>query len=107
MRPVRGEQTASLPLSTPTVSVHIPPALRKKTAGRGRIDAQGQTVGDVVHDLERQFPGLLFEICHETGEVRPYVNIFLDNENIKSLRGLDTSVAGGAELYILQSVAGG
>ncbi len=88
------------------VSVHIPSALRQKTAGRGRVDARGRTVREVLDDLERQFPGLLFALCHETGEVRPYINIFLDNENITSLGGLDTSV-GGAELYILQSVAGG
>ncbi len=61
----------------------------------------------IVDDLERQFPGMRFEICEETGNVRPFINIFLENDNIRDLRGLDTPVPDGATLHVLLSVAGG
>lgn len=61
----------------------------------------------IVDDLERQFPGMRFALCEETGNVRPFVNIFLENDNIRDLRGLDTPVPDGATLHVLLSVAGG
>ena len=57
--------------------------------------------------LDHDFPGLRFNLCFETGELRSYVNIFLDRENIRYLDGLDTPVRDGAVIHILQSVAGG
>jgi molybdopterin synthase sulfur carrier subunit len=64
-------------------------------------------VREVISTLEEQFPGLGFNLCQETGELRPFVNIFLNGENIRYLSGLDTAVAPGASLHILPSVAGG
>jgi molybdopterin converting factor small subunit len=57
--------------------------------------------------LEREYPGLGFNLCYETGELRPYVNIFVDREDSRYLQGLDTPVRDGATIHILQSVAGG
>ncbi len=57
--------------------------------------------------LDHDYPGLGFNLCYETGELRPYVNIFLDRENIRYLQGLETPVQMGATIHILQSVAGG
>ncbi len=95
------------PAAPHAVNVLIPGALRARTGNRGRVTAAGHTVGEVIEALERAYPGLRFNLCHETGELRPYVNIFVGGENIRYLQELDTPVAAGATLHILQSVAGG
>lgn len=69
--------------------------------------ATGRTVREIIDALEHDFPGVRFNLCYETGELRPFVNIFLNRENIRYLQGLDTPVPNGATLHILQSVAGG
>ncbi len=94
-------------MAMPTVTVLFPHALRERVEGRGSVVAAGWTVREVIEALEREFPGMRFNLCYETGELRPYVNIFLDRENIRFLQGLDTAVHTGATMRILQSVAGG
>ncbi len=91
----------------PTVTVSFPGALRARIGHRSSVIAAGRTVRELIDALEHDFPGLRFNLCHETGELRPYVNIFLDRANIRSLQGLDTPVRAGATMHILQSVAGG
>jgi sulfur-carrier protein len=91
----------------PVTTVVLPPALRERTANQARLNVEGTTVREVIEELERLFPGIRFNICYETGELRPYVNIFLEKDNIRYLRGLDTPVHEGARIRILPSVAGG
>jgi len=91
----------------PTVIVSFPHALRARIGDRRSAVAAGRTVREIIDALEHDFPGLRFNLCHETGELRSYVNIFLDRANIRYLQGLDTPVQAGATMYILQSVAGG
>jgi len=67
----------------------------------------GHTIREIIDALDQNYPGLRFNLCHETGELRPFVNIFLNRENIRYLQGLDTPVTAGATVHILQSVAGG
>ena len=62
---------------------------------------------EIIDALERDYPGLRFNICHETGELRPFVNVFLDTEEVRYLQGLDTPVRPGATIHIIHSVAGG
>jgi sulfur-carrier protein len=90
-----------------TVTVTLPTALRARTGQRTRVDASGQTIRDVIESLDHEFPGLRFNFCYETGELRPFVNIFLDGVNVRYLSGLDTHVHDGAAVHILPSVAGG
>ena len=96
---------SSAPLPTATVS--LPYALRSRAGNHSSVTVTGRTVHEIIAALDQAFPGLRFNLCHETGELRPYVNIFLDRENIRYLQGLDTAVKAGATLHILQSVAGG
>lgn len=91
----------------PTATVRLPGPVRIRTGGQATVTATGATVRAVLDDLERSYPGLRFHLCDETGELRPYVNIFLEAENIRDLRGLDTPVRDGATLTVLHSVAGG
>ncbi len=90
-----------------TVTVTLPTALRTRIGQRTHVDVTGQTIRDVIDALDHEFPGLRFNFCYETGELRPFVNIFLDGVNVRYLSGLDTPVQDGAALHILPSVAGG
>ena len=95
------------PVSVPTVTVSLPNALHDRTGGRRSMPVAGRTIREIIDELDRNYPGLRFNLCHETGELRPFVNIFLNRENIRYLQGLDTPVIPGATVHILQSVAGG
>jgi len=64
-------------------------------------------VREVVASLDSTFPGLRFNLCYETGELRPFVNIYVNGRNVRALQGLETPVPMGATLHILPSVAGG
>lgn len=91
----------------PSIVVSFPDALRARVGNRRGVTASGRTVRDIIDALEQDFPGIRFNLCYETGELRPYVNIFLDRQNIRYLQGLDTPITSGSNMHILQSVAGG
>ena len=89
------------------VQVKIPTPLRKYTAGSGGVEAEGGTVAALVDDLERRFPGLKDRICDESGQVRRFVNIFVNGEDIRFLQNLDTAVKAGDEVSVVPAIAGG
>jgi molybdopterin synthase sulfur carrier subunit len=93
--------------TTPSIQVSFPAALRPRIGNRTSVMVAGGTIREVIDALEQAFPGLRFSLCSEDGKLRPYVNIFLERENIRYLQGLDTPVLAGARLHILPSVAGG
>jgi len=97
----------NVPDVTPVVTVSFPDALRTRVGNRRTVTAAGRTVREIIDALDCDFPGLRFNLCYETGELRPYVNIFVERENIRYLQGLETAVTTGITLHILQSVAGG
>jgi molybdopterin synthase sulfur carrier subunit len=90
-----------------SITVSLPGALRAKVGNRASVVVAGETVREVIDALERDFPGLRFNLCYETGELRPFVNVFLNRTNIRYLQGLDTPVPAGISMYIFQAVAGG
>ena len=90
-----------------SVTVRIPTPLRTLTKGSDEVTATGGTVGDVVEDLERQYPGVKSRLCDDKGEVRRFVNIFLADEDIRFLQGLKTPVKEGDQLSIVPAIAGG
>jgi molybdopterin synthase sulfur carrier subunit len=81
--------------------------LRTKFGVHGPVSVSGATVREVIDILEQSLPGLAFALCYETGELRPYVNIFVERDNIRYLQGLETPLVEGASIRVLQSVAGG
>ncbi|GHO88437.1 molybdenum cofactor biosynthesis protein MoaD [Dictyobacter formicarum] len=91
----------------PTAQVILPPMLRERTNQQARLDVEGTTIRDIIENMEHQFPGLRFHLCYETGELRSYVNIFIDQANIRYLQGLDTPVTAGVRIRVIPSVAGG
>jgi molybdopterin converting factor small subunit len=91
------------------VGVKLPTVLRPFAGGVERVEVEPAepTVGAVFASLEADHPALRRRLTDEQGEVRRHVNVFLENDNIRDLQGLDTSLDDGAELLILPSVAGG
>lgn len=91
----------------PIAQVILPPMLRERTNQQARLDVEGATIRDIIGNLEHQYPGIRFHLCYETGELRSYVNIFIDQANIRYLQGLDTPVTAGVRIRVIPSVAGG
>lgn len=87
--------------------VHIPSALRGFTDGHAELSVQGASVRDALLDAGRRHELLLARILTRGGELRPYVNIFLDDQDIRALDGLETPTRGHRELIVVPSVAGG
>ena len=89
------------------VQVRVPTPLRRYTAGNGAVEADGGTVAALVDDLEKRYPGMKDRICDEGGQVRRFVNIFVNGEDIRFLKHLDTPLKAGDELSIVPAIAGG
>lgn len=89
------------------VNVRIPTPLRKLTDNRDQVAAEGATVGAVINDLEKKHPGLKERLCDEDGKVRRFVNVFLNDEDIRFLENLNTPVKDGDELALVPAIAGG
>ncbi len=90
-----------------TVTIRIPTPLRTLTGGANEVTAQGATVGDIIANLERSYPGIRDRLCDETGEVRRFVNLYVEGEDIRFLDGLATQVHDGGDVSIVPAVAGG
>src|SRR5881275_734881 len=86
------EAIMDLPDIVPTVTISFPDALRARIGNRRFVTAPGRTVREIIDALDGDFPGLRFNLCYETGELRTYVNIFLNREDVRYLQGLDTPV---------------
>jgi molybdopterin synthase sulfur carrier subunit len=89
------------------VSVRIPTPLRRFTAGAEEVGASGSTVGQVVDDLERQFPGFKEKLCDEGGRARRFVNLYVNGDDIRFLKNLDTEVKDGDVILVIPAIAGG
>lgn len=89
------------------VQVRVPTPLRKLTGGAEAVEADGATVAALVADLDRRYPGMKDRICDEGGQVRRFVNIFVNGEDIRFLAHLDTALKAGDELSIVPAIAGG
>ena len=88
-------------------TVRIPTPLRKLTQGLEEVSAQGGTVGALIADLEKQYPGLKERLCDDKGALRRFVNVFANDEDIRFLQNLDTPVKDGDEISIVPAIAGG
>ena len=89
-----------------TIKVRIPTPLRTLTNGQDEVSAQGETVRAVIDHLEAQYPGLKDRVCDDKG-VRRFVNVFLNEEDIRFIDGLDSAVKAGDSVEIIPAIAGG
>lgn len=90
-----------------SVLVRIPTVLRNLTGGKGEVWIDGNTVRDLIENLEKEYPGIRERICEEEGDIHRFVNIYVAQEDIRFLQGLDTSIEQGTEVSIVPALAGG
>ena len=89
------------------VLVRIPTPLRALTKGNAEIQAKGDTVDSLIGDLERQYPGLKDRLLDEAGELRRFINIYVNQEDIRFLQAKKTALKDGDEVSIVPAIAGG
>lgn len=90
-----------------SVSVRIPTILRTYTGGESEVTADGGDLGEVLADLEANYPGIKARILDDSGEIRRFVNVYVGNEDVRFLDGLGTATPAGTSLSIIPAVAGG
>ncbi len=90
-----------------SVSVRIPTTLRTLTGGSSEVSLEGSDVREVLDNLDRAHPGFAQRLLDDDGNLRRFVNVFVADDDIRFLEGLDTKVPDGAEVSIIPAVAGG
>jgi MoaD family protein len=90
-----------------TVNVRIPSQLRTLTGGSSEVVVEGSTVGEVLKGLDAAYPGFEGRLFDERGRLRRFVNVFVAEEDVRFLQGLDTPLHAGATVSIVPAVAGG
>lgn len=88
-------------------TVKIPPVLREHTGGERELSADGSNVGEVLRALATAHPATESQLFSEDGELNRYVNVYVNDEDVRVLDGLDTAVGEGDTLVILPAMAGG
>lgn len=88
-------------------TLKIPTPLRSYTGGLVEVRVSGRTVGEAMQDLVQQYPPLKPHLYNGDGKLRPFVNLFLGENNVKDLAGLDTPLEDGARVLLVPSIAGG
>ncbi len=89
------------------VLVRIPTPLRRVTGGTAEVYAKGKDVGELIDDIERQFPGLRERLVEDSGELRRFINIYVNQEDIRFLSGRETALKDGDQVSIVPAIAGG
>jgi molybdopterin synthase sulfur carrier subunit len=87
--------------------IKIPPVLRGSVGGAKEVEGSGQDVGEVLRSLATQHPATESQLFSEDGELNRYVNVYLNDEDVRVLQGLDTSVSNSDTIVILPAMAGG
>ena len=89
------------------IKVRIPTPLRPLTKGQGEVEAKAASIADMIGSLDAAYPGLKDRLCDDKGELRRFVNIYVNEEDIRFLKGKDTSLKDGDEVSIVPAIAGG
>lgn len=89
------------------VTVRIPTPLQKLTNQKGLVEVKAGSIKDVIEQLEQNYPGMKERLCDEVGKVRRFVNLYLNEEDIRFLSQEETAVSDGDEVSIVPAIAGG
>lgn len=87
--------------------VRIPTPLQKLTGNQGEVEVSASSVQSVIDELEKKFPGFKDRLCDENGKIRRFVNIYLNDEDVRFLQGETTPVKDGDQVSIIPAIAGG
>jgi sulfur-carrier protein len=90
-----------------TVTVKLPTILRKHAGGEARVGADGATLAEVLDDLESRYPGITRNVVSDEGGLHRFINVYVNDEDVRYLGSLETTVAEGDVVSILPAVAGG
>ncbi|MFL2803958.1 MAG: ubiquitin-like small modifier protein 1 [Dehalococcoidia bacterium] len=90
-----------------SATVRIPTPLRKVTNGADKASVEGNSISEAIESLENIFPGIKKRICEESGELRSFVNVFVNGEDIRFSDGINTPISSGDEISLVPAVAGG
>ena len=90
-----------------SVLVRIPTPLRRMTNGQAKVEMQSSNLGELVEKLDGEYPGFKDRLVDENGDLRYFVNIYLNGEDVRFMDGLETSTSEGDEVSIVPAVAGG
>jgi molybdopterin synthase sulfur carrier subunit len=90
-----------------TIPVRIPTPLRKLTENQEVVDAEGGTIRELIDNLEHTYPGLKERICDDKDQIRRFVNVYLNDEDVRFLSESETPVKLGDEVSIVPAIAGG
>jgi len=88
-------------------SVRIPTPLRKLTADQDEVNVSASNISVLIEELENQYPGLKARLCDESGEVRRFINLYVNNEDIRFLDGKETALKDEDIVSIIPAIAGG
>lgn len=89
------------------VEIRLPTVLRQYANGASTVTAEGQTVGEILQDLEKQYPSMKGQLIAQDGKLHKFVNVYLNDDDIRYLENLDTKVKENDRISILPAVAGG
>ncbi|HKY72609.1 MAG TPA: MoaD/ThiS family protein [Nitrospira sp.] len=89
------------------IKVRIPTPLRPLTKGQGEVEVAAASIVDLIDTLNAAHPGIKARLCDDSGELRRFVNIYVNEEDIRFLKGKDTSLKAGDEVSIVPAIAGG
>ena len=87
--------------------IRIPSPLRRITGGQDRVEVEGSTLSETINGLEDKFPGIKSRLLDETGELKHFVNVYVNGEDVQFLQGLNTPITSTDEVSIVPAVAGG
>ena len=89
------------------IKVRIPTPLQRLTKNQEEVSVEGATVQEIIMNLEKSYPGIRERICDEQGNLRRFVNIYVNEEDIRFLKGDKTALKDGDEVSIIPAIAGG
>ncbi len=90
-----------------SITVRIPTPLRRVTNGEDKVTVEGSNLNEIIGSLDSQYPGIKARICNDQGDLRNFVNVYVNGEDVRFLEGLETSTKTGDEISIVPAVAGG
>jgi len=90
-----------------SVNIRIPTPLRKLTKDKDEVSSEGKNIAELIEDMEKKYPGIKNRLCDEEGNIRRFINIYKNDEDIRFLQGKETAVSDSDEVSIVPAIAGG
>ncbi len=88
-------------------TVYVPTPLRRLTSGQSKVDVEGATIGALIESVEAQYPGIAEKVLDGDGNIKRFINVFLNDDEVGSLQGLETPVGDNDKISIVPAMAGG